>query len=71
MTRRDFSQARRAILRQSLGLGVFAMGALSPRSWGMDTPAEAAKKTRDFVEVETVEGRLRGFAKTKSAISVA
>ena len=44
MNRREFSQARRAILRQSVGLGVVAMGAMSPRSWGMDTPAEAANE---------------------------
>ena len=61
MIRREVSQSRRAILRQSVGLGIVAMGAMSPRSWGMNTPAEAANKSRDFVEVETIEGRLRGF----------
>ena len=61
MDRRRFSQARRAMLRQSVGLGVVAMSAMSSRSWGMEIPPEAATKTRDFIEVETIEGRLRGF----------
>ena len=55
-----FSPARRAVLRQSIGLGVLAAGS-SALGWARDESGAVAEKGRDFVEIDTVEGRLRGL----------
>jgi len=57
----DFSASRRAILRQSLGLGALALGGFSPRLWGQDAIGATPEKAQAFVEVESAEGRLRGL----------
>ena len=57
----DFSASRRAILRQSLGLGALALGGFSPCLWGQHASGAAPEKAQAFVEVETADGRLRGL----------
>ena len=62
MAKRDFSLGRRAILQQSVGLGALAVGTFSSRIFGQDAQsASTAEGKREFVEVETAEGRLRGL----------
>jgi len=58
MKRTAFSPSRRALLLQSVGSGVFA--ATSRLSWAQSDPVESTRISPEFVEVDTVEGRLRG-----------
>ena len=68
MKRSTFSQTRRVVLQQSVGLGLVALGAIAPRSWGLDIPADGSKRTSDFVEVETAEGRLKGLRENELCV---
>lgn len=56
---KNFSPARRALLLQSVGLGVAA--AIGRRSWAESNPIDLPQASREFVQVDTVEGRLRGL----------
>jgi len=58
MKKTVFSPSRRALLLQSVGSGVFA--ATSRLGWAQSVPVERTKTSPEFVEVDTVEGRLRG-----------
>jgi para-nitrobenzyl esterase len=59
MKKNDFSPSRRALLLQSVGVGVCA--ALSRRSWAESDSVDASQASREFAQVDTVEGRLRGL----------
>ena len=61
MDNQGFSQSRRAILRQTVGLGTLAIGGLSPRILALDAGPTTTTAPREYVEVETNEGRLRGL----------
>ena len=55
-----FSKSRRAVLQQSVGLGVLAIGGIAPRILAQGAASSASGASRQYVEVETLEGRLRG-----------
>lgn len=59
MKKNDFSPARRALLLQSVGIGVCS--ALVDRSWAESNPVDVPQAAREFAQVDTVEGRLRGM----------
>src|SRR5690242_15929897 len=61
MDKQTFSESRRTVLRQSLGLGALAIGGFAPRVLAQQSQTSPPAAIRQFVEVETHEGRLRGL----------
>src|SRR4051812_37954015 len=56
----EYSLSRRALLRHSIAIGAVATAAGTSRLWAQASGVTSNQHAPEFVEVETVEGRLKG-----------